>query len=772
MPPKKGQAPRDQPKAKADNVNEAPLQAVVLADSYNRRFEVLCQDQPRVLLPLCSTPLLAWTLESLSLSKVRQVFVFCGVHADKIRAFIESSPYRHTLDIQCLSSQTAMSAGDALRELDDMHVLNPENPFVLVHSPIVSNYDLSKMIEVHKQRREVDKNFIMTMEKINTETIHRYRRHPESPIMLVHPPSSRLLHYAPHPLSPSQPRAAFPSSLFLDPFPTSIDTYEIWSGTPSSSSSNRGGYRDLGVDICEADVPALCTENFDYHDMRRHFVNGVLTSELLGKKIAVHVVGKDDPEIEEGKGDVRSGAGGNYIERVRDTRTFGEISRDVLRRWAFPLAPDMNEPGGVQYELRTGNVYVARDNVVLSRTTTLNGPLLIGPRSALAHNTHIHQSTLGADCSIGPNTTVTQSYVFDDVRIGANCTLRECVIGEGVVLHDDVKIGRGALLGNGVSLGRGTVVPEFARIGKERYRGDGYDTDEDEEEDEDEKDRRLQVLGPDSIGYLWPNEEEEPPSDSEDEADDPYEHPRNKKLLQLGRRLSNLSSTDVSLSTLSKASSEASSPESIASSASLPDMPTLSLDSGPPAAFFDEARDSLRRAYEEDHKNENAIIEFRTLVLSYNAGLDRAREEIVKFFLSKIDANSGAAGVLKSTTAIFTRWGPLAHGFTSDLTNIVLDAQAFCVNNSEYTPWFGIILRGLYESDTLGEEELIEWRSLSAARGEGTKDEEEKKKWVEVFGKGKAYVDVLEQMESDDDDDDEDDDDEDEDDEEEESDDE
>jgi translation initiation factor eIF-2B subunit epsilon len=76
------------------------------------------------------------------------------------------------------------------------------------------------------------------------------------------------------------------------------------------------------VDICEADVPALCTENFDYHDLRRHFVNGVLTSELLGKKIAVHLVGSDKGH---GGGDKRSGEGGGYIERVRDTRTYGDI---------------------------------------------------------------------------------------------------------------------------------------------------------------------------------------------------------------------------------------------------------------------------------------------------------------------------------------------------------------------------------------------------------------------------------------------------------------
>nr|XP_018266114.1 translation initiation factor eIF-2B subunit epsilon [Kwoniella dejecticola CBS 10117]OBR88272.1 translation initiation factor eIF-2B subunit epsilon [Kwoniella dejecticola CBS 10117] len=730
MAPKKAPV-KAEPKTKADNVDEAPLQAVVLADSYNRRFEVLCQDQPRVLLPLCSTPLLAWTLESLSLSKVKQVFVFCGVHAEKIRAFVDSSPYKNTLDIQCLSSQNAMSAGDALRELDDRNVLNAENPFILVHSPIVSNYDLSKMVEAHKKRREVDKNFIMTM-----GVGLGGRRHPESPIMLVHPPSSRLLYYHQNTLSPSQPRVSIPSILFTDPFPANIDTYEVW---------------DLGVDICEADVPALCTENFDYHDLRRHFVNGVLTSELLGKKIAVHL---------------RSGNGGTYVERIRDTRTFGEIARDVLRRWAFPLAPDNNEPGGVQYELRAGNVYIAKDNVVLSRTTTLSGPLLIGPRSALAHNTHIHQSTLGADCSVGPSTTVTQSYIFDDVRIGANCTIRECVIGEGVTILDDVHVGKGALLGNGVRLAKGTRIPDFARIGKERYRGDSYDSDdEEEEEDEDERDRRLEILGADSVGYLWPSEEEEPPSDSEDEGEDPYEHPKNKQLLQLGRRLSNLSTSTVSLSTLSKASSsEASSPLSVASSAStLPDIAPLNLGSGPREEFYIEARESLARAYEEDHKVENAALEMRTLVMGENAGQDAARSEILNFFLSKIPISSStvAGEILKETTRIFERWGGLVRSFsTTDYTLIAIDTQKFVLEkgNERYEKWFGIILRGLYDSDTLTEDELIDWRDSSISQGEGTSDAGEKQRWKEVYARGKPFVDILEQMDSDDEDEDDEDD--------------
>ncbi len=83
----------------------------------------------------------------------------------------------------------------------------------------------------------------------------------------------------------------------------------------------------------------------------------------------------------------------------------------------------------------------------------------------------------------------------------------------------------------------------------------------------------------------------------------------------------------------------------------------------------------------------------------------------------------------------------IAHGY-----------KGYCVEHSSHAPFFGVLLRGLYESDTVTEEELVEWRSLSTARGEGTKDEELKMRWLEVYGKGKVYVDVLEEMKSDEED--------------------
>lgn len=48
MPPKKSASSAPAQAGPAEVIDEEPLQAVVLADSFNKRFEVLCVDKPRV----------------------------------------------------------------------------------------------------------------------------------------------------------------------------------------------------------------------------------------------------------------------------------------------------------------------------------------------------------------------------------------------------------------------------------------------------------------------------------------------------------------------------------------------------------------------------------------------------------------------------------------------------------------------------------------------------------------------------------------------------
>ena len=117
-------------------------------------------------------------------------------------------------------------------------------------------------------------------------------------------------------------------------------------------------------------VPSLFQDNFDYGDIRRDFVHGVLTSDLLMKNIYCYVA-------KEG-----------YAARVQDTRSYDAVrfvipsivshwvvidthfsSKDILSRWTFPLVPDDNHPGGYAYDHLRGNKYVPKDNsVILSRS--------------------------------------------------------------------------------------------------------------------------------------------------------------------------------------------------------------------------------------------------------------------------------------------------------------------------------------------------------------------------------------------------------------------
>ncbi len=84
-------------------------------------------------------------------------------------------------------------------------------------------------------------------------------------------------------------------------------------------------------------------------DMRRDFVNGILTSDVLSKTIFVHLIGEE------------------YAGRVRSTQLYDAVSKDVISRWTFPLVPDSNLGDADScYQYVRGHIYKAK-NVVLAR---------------------------------------------------------------------------------------------------------------------------------------------------------------------------------------------------------------------------------------------------------------------------------------------------------------------------------------------------------------------------------------------------------------------
>ena len=87
MPPKKisGGGERN----KDVHETEDPLQAVVLADSFETHFHPFTLERPRCLLPLANTPLIEYTLEYLASVGIEEVFVYCSAHADQITEYLK-----------------------------------------------------------------------------------------------------------------------------------------------------------------------------------------------------------------------------------------------------------------------------------------------------------------------------------------------------------------------------------------------------------------------------------------------------------------------------------------------------------------------------------------------------------------------------------------------------------------------------------------------------------------------------------------------------------
>jgi translation initiation factor eIF-2B subunit epsilon len=103
-----------------------------------------------------------YTLELLASNGVEEVFVFCVNHAEQLSEYLAESRWGEHMDVRCITSTNCLSAGDALREIDQMGIVHGD-PFVLIHGDVVSNIDLRSVLRAHKEAKKKDSSKIMTM---------------------------------------------------------------------------------------------------------------------------------------------------------------------------------------------------------------------------------------------------------------------------------------------------------------------------------------------------------------------------------------------------------------------------------------------------------------------------------------------------------------------------------------------------------------------------------------------------------------------------------
>jgi len=682
--------------AKKEDDREETLQAVIIADTFETRFNPFTLEKPRCLLPVANTPLIENTLQFLEHCNVDSIYIYC---ADAVEDYLKGTKWWDRLEV-CKSN--AKSVGDVLRDLDNRAIITGD--FLLVYADLVATVAIAPALARHRARRHKDKNAVMTMVlKEGGDGPHRTKDRGITPVFIVDPSKERCLHYQEmHPLQAAR---------FLE-LPA-----ELIKENPEMEI--RADLIDCGIDICTPDVLALWSESFDYEVPRRQFLHGVLKDwELNGKTIHVEIVNE------------------GYAARVHNLQSYDAISKDVLGGWTFPLVPETNLLADQSYKTSRG---ISKENgVILARTCKLLKRSVVGRGTSIGEGSTISHSTIGRNCQIGKNVTIRSgSYIWDNVVIGDNSVIDHAIIANEAVIGRNCTINEGALISFSVVIGDDQTITAGKRITRaKRPREDIVGSPLSRVPPE------LSTVGPSGQGYAL--------LDNDSEFEDESITHLSSTLVYSTAHL-NLSSTSISTlaSTISDDSNAGNEPRSRTTS-----FNSISEDetgqSHNNESFHHDAVQGLLETLTQGGDMDAAKLELMGLRLGNNAS-DHAISRALAVSFSKRLSQLVDSGVDAATaaTSVFSQ-----RGVTKFLQDSAVGTSASVEEQVDFLTCLqrdlshrkngGVILfvtcKALYQEDVFGEDPeeafLMWWKK---AQEEG--DEEMKK----VVEKTKAFIDWLEE---------------------------
>lgn len=675
MPPKS--------KKQKEVVQEYRLQAVVLTDSFETRFMPLTSVKPRCLLPLCNVPLIDYTLEFLAQAKVEEVFLICSTHADQIQEYIDTywnspvTPFK----IHTIMSLESRSVGDLMRDVDNRGLITGD--FILITGDVVSNIEADSILEMHKQRKLNDKEYVMTMVLTQLSPLHRTRSI-EPATFVMDKKNDRCLYYQGiAPITTARSSISIDTELLED-----VDDFII-----------RNDLIDCHIDICSPIVPQIFTENFDYQHLRKDFVKGLLNSDIIKKSIYGYVTD-------------------NYAARVESWKTYGAVSQDIMERWCYPALPDSNFLSDLTYFYEPKHVYKEQD-VRLSQFCKIGSSVVIGSNTFIGDRSKISGSVIGRNCQIGNNVSIKNSYIWDNTVIKDNTKIEYSIVASNCIINSNVYVQSGSVLGFDVVIGDDMVIPKGTRLlaTKVSKLSDSLmdvsqDSDSEsssekegsqEGEDENDGDYEVSIVGKSGVGYVYLSESE----DSEDED----ESHSNGILYSM----EDLYLSDASITSTKQAKRK----KRRFSSASyaMEDDGSDDDDEEEEEDFNKEAIATVERAMENNHDLDTALLELNTLRMSMHVSYHEVRMATTKLLLDRIEhfVYTKTLGLKEAVEKIFNQWGQLykrqifEHSEQIDLLEIL---EEFCDSIESGGNIFTIALNILYDKDVLEEEQILKWWSM------------------------------------------------------------
>ncbi|XP_035490689.1 translation initiation factor eIF-2B subunit epsilon [Scophthalmus maximus] len=649
---------------------EQPLQAVLVADSFNRRFFPVTKDQPRALLPLGNVAMIDYTLEFLTSTGVQETFVFCCWMASKIKDHLLKSKWCRPTSpntVHIITSEMYRSLGDVLRDVDTKNLVRSD--FVLVYGDVVSNIDVSQALQEHRHRRKTEKNIsVMTMIFKESSPGHRSRCEEDNVIVANDGKSQRILHYQ---KTQGLKRLQFPMNIFH----SGSDEFEI-----------RHDLLDCHISICSPQVAELFTDNFDYQT-RNDFVRGLLVNEeILGNQIHMHVT-KD-----------------GYGVRVSNLFMYDAVSSDLVRRWVYPLTPEANfaDLEGRSCTYSRHNVYRGC-GVSLGLGSQMVENVLIGYDTSIGANCHISNSVIGNNCTIGDNVNLNHAYIWNNVHIASNVVISQSVVcdeaevKEGVTLNKQCVLAYNVVIGPNVSLQEGTVVSMHHPEEEEEDDDDKFLSDDAEVCQSKDKTKQ-KVFSPSEVGaegqgYIWKASSLD---DTEDE-----ELPQCLWGLVLNPELESESED-----------SEPDGPDD-------PQIPSPEMDDD--KVFQMEVLGTLQRGLEENIGCDNLVLEINSLKYAYNITLKEVMQILTRVVLEYPFQQQGpqltASQYVGVLLPLLKKWSPVFKNYVKRAQDHLDCLSAFEEHFLEQeSHWAAMVkvLMNMYQLEILEEEMILRWFSKGA----------------------------------------------------------
>ena len=414
---------------------------------------------------------------------------------------------------------------------------------------------------------------------------------------------------------------------------------------------------------------------------------------------------------------------------------FDIVSQDLIKRWVFPITPEMNpffKSASLFYTL-TGknNVYLGQ-NFTIDRSSEIQSNTIIGHGCQIHQNSKIINSVLGTNVIIGSNCVIEGSYLLDNVRIEDNCKVFKSLIGDNCILRNHTQLQKGVIIGSNCVLGPDVNVPQFSRITsftdslEKSFDFMGISTIKDEYEGsvQDRIWKSQDVLGSEANCFFWDINSEEFSEYDAEYLDDSNNSNERSEATNLGSSYkTNFPSIfqkkyddyNVELEDYDQESDDGfNSDEEYVCGRSPSDsihlFPTVKADlktSKSNELFASNVVDMVKNAIQSDYTIDNVALEINALKFACNSSFSDCRNAIIPALCLFIDS----ANVKQSCSNIFDKWSRLLEKFIHSLEDQIETIVAIqtCLGGTSKSKAFLHIIPDLYKMDILEDESIIAW---------------------------------------------------------------